>query len=310
MKKKIGFNKKVQGIFDAHMIDQLKNTIAHDCDCDVIDVDFRDGVIINNHVFVGDLCLNDLDVYFWHDTVYPRAWGADNYFLHILSTLERTTSVINSSASTRITNDKFLSHTILKNASIPVSDFALVRANDIVGLRRAFAHFGNDVLLKPRFGGWGVGIARAQKIDELFSIVEYMMSFTSQSHQSILIEKFYQNDLSRWISVVLCGNKVLFGYHKPLIGDADWKIYDPEKIDGKGALSTYIAPPQEVCDIVLAAQSAIGKDIIGFDLIYTDRGYMIIDENGRPGIYKDCLDAAGVDMKIEIASLINTKLQT
>ena len=78
----------------------------------------------------------------------------------------------------------------------------------------------------------------------------------------------------------------------------------------KGLFLHTLPPPQEVCDIVLAAQSAIGKDIIGFDLIYTDRGYMIIDENGRPGIYKDCLDAAGVDMKIEIASLINTKLQT
>ncbi len=307
MKKKIGFNKKIQGIFDAQMILQIKESLSKKIDCEIIDVDFREGVIINDRVFVNDICLNDLDLYFWHDTVYPRVWGADNHFLHILSVLEKTTPVVNSSNSTRIVNDKFLAHSALKNAHIPVGDFALVRADDTQNLRRIFSLFNNDVLLKPRFGGWGIGIARATKIDELLSTVEYMMSFVPRSHQSILIEKFHKNDLSKWISVALFGDKILFGYRKQLMGDADWKIYDPKKIDGKGLLSTFIDPPQEAKNIVLAAQKAIGKDIIGFDLIYTEDGYKIIDENGRPGLYKNCIDTAGIDIASEITVLVEKK---
>jgi glutathione synthase/RimK-type ligase-like ATP-grasp enzyme len=307
MKKKIGFYKKEQGIFTKDYIADIKNAIVNEIDCELIEVDFRDGIIINDKVFVDDICLNDLDIYFWHDTVYPRNWQSDNYFLHILKIIEKDVSVINTGTSTQITNDKFLSHTSLKNAGLPVGDFALVQAENINGLRRIFENFNQDVLLKPRFGGWGIGIARAQKIDELISTIEYMLNFTNNSNQSILIEKFYPNDLSKWISVVVFGNNVIFGYKKPLIGDADWKIYDPQKSDGKGTMSKYVNPPQDLKKIAIAAKNAIGKDIIGFDFIYTDDGYKIIDENGRPGLYPQCIKSGNINITNEIIQLIKNK---
>jgi glutathione synthase/RimK-type ligase-like ATP-grasp enzyme len=308
--KKIGFSKKTQGVFSQDVIEKIKKNVADQCNCTVVDVDFRKSIVINDQVFVDNICLNDCSVYFWHDTVYPRNWGADNYFLHALSVLENTTKVINSSESTRIVNDKFLAHIALKRNNVPVGDFALACADDEIGLRKVFESFGKDVLLKPRFGGWGIGIARAKKIDELLSITEYVSSFTKDPRQIMLIEKFHQNDLSRWVSVVMIGQKILFGYQKPLIGDANWKIYDPKKIDGKGERSIYIDPPQEAKEIALAAQKAIGKDIIGFDMIFTDEGYKIIDENGRPGLYQHCLDAAGISVENEIISLICEKMES
>ena len=308
MKKKIGFYKAKQGLFTQDYISKLKKSITQELDCELVEVDFRNGIIINNNVFVDDIRLNELDVYFWHDTVYPSNWQADNYFLHILKTIEQDVSVINNSRSTNITNDKFLSHLTLKNAGLPVGDFALVSATDTAGIQRIFKEFGEDVLLKPRFGGWGLGIARATKIDTLMSTIEYMLSFANNPNQSILIERFYKNDLSKWISVVVFGDKVLFGYKKPLIGNADWKIYDPQKIDGKGAMSKYAEVPAELKEIALQAKSAIGKDIIGFDFIYTDEGYKIIDENGRPGLYPHCIDAGKIDIIKEIINLIKTTL--
>ena len=308
MKKKIGFYKKEQGIFTKSYIDTIKQKIINEIDCEFIEVDFREGVIINNKVFVNGVCLNDLDVYFWHDTVFPRNWQSDNYFLHILSAIENDVQVINTSTATKITNDKFLSHLTLKNAGLPVGDFALVRADDYNNLKYVFEKFDKDVLLKPRFGGWGIGIARAKKIDELMSTIEYMLNFTNNPNQSILIEKFYPNDLSKWISVVVFGDEVIFGYKKPLIGDADWKIYDPQKTDGKGALSEYVNPPQELKELALNAKRAIGKDIIGFDFIYTENGYKIIDENGRPGLYSQCINSAKIDIADKIVQLIQNKL--
>ena len=109
--------------------------------------------------------------------------------------------------------------------------------------------------------------------------------------------------LPKWVSIVV------FGYKKPLVGDADWKIYDPQKTDGKGALSKYINPPQELKEIALSAKNAIGKDIIGFDFIYTDEGYKIIDENGRPGLYPQCIADAKINITTEIIHLIQNKLK-
>lgn len=308
MRKRIGFYKKEQGVFTKSFVDDLKAAITRKFECDLVEVDFRNAIIINGKSYVGDVCLNDLDVYFWHDTLSPRDWKADNYFLHVLSVIEKDVPVVNTSESTRITNDKFLSHSALTKAGLPVGDFALVRADDTQGLRAVFERFGSDVLLKPRFGGWGVGITRAKKIDDLISTVEYMTNFTSAPHQSILMEKFYENDLSQWISVVVMGDEVLFGYKKPLIGDANWKIYDPQKSDGKGQLSEYVDPPQELKEIAIAAKKAIRKDIIGFDFISTTDGYKIIDENGRPGLYKQCIDAANINLSEKILRLIQDKL--
>ena len=89
--------------------------------------------------------------------------------------------------------------------------------------------------------------------------------------------------------------------------DVDWKIYDPLKQDGRGQRTEYAEVPQELMEISLKAAQVIGKDIIGFDYIATRDGYRIVDENGRPGLYQHCLDAAGVDIAQEIASLIEKR---
>ncbi len=308
MKKKIGFCKKEQGIFTQAYIRHIKDTLRAQVDCDVIDVDFREGYVLNDKAFVGDICLNDLDVYFWHDTVHPSQWHADNHFLHVLKAMESDVAVINTAESTRIVNDKFLSHMTLKKAGLPVGDFALVRADDRDALKSVFMQYEQDVLLKPRFGGWGIGIVRAQSVDVLLSTVEYMLSFAERKHHSLLVERFHKNDLSKWISVVVFGGKALFAYQKPLIGEADWKIYDPDRIDGRGRLSMCVAIPDEVRASAVAAQKAIGKDIIGFDFIYTEDGYKIVDENGRPGLYAHCLEEARIDVAQEIVNLVRSKL--
>ncbi len=308
MKIKIGFHKSVQGIFTAEYIVQIKDNIKERFDCELTVVDFRNGVIIGDKVYVGNICLNELDIYFWHDTVRPRDWGADNYFCHILDSISADVAVINTGESVRITNDKFLAHTKLKNANLSVGDFALVCSGDIDGLRQVFDAFDGDILLKPRFGGWGIGIMHFSKFDELQSCVEYAQGFSGMNQQ-FLIERYYQNDLTQWISVVVFDGKVLFGYRKPLLSDdADWKIYDPLKQDGRGQKTVFVKVSNELAQVAIAAQKAIGKDIIGFDFIATDEGYKIIDENGRPGLYQHCLTAAGIDMSQEILTLIENKV--
>ncbi len=310
MKKiQLGFFKKPQGVFTSKVITQIENKLsAHKNIILKTDLDFSRGYIKNGAVYIDNFNLNNLDAYFWHDTLKPANWKGDNYFLHLLTTLEKDCLVINSSQSTQIANDKFLAHLVLQKNTLPVADFALVNSTNTQALEKIFIDFGKTILLKPRFGGWGTGIIKITSLDQLFSTIELLTSFSNEKKQ-FLIEKYYPNDLSKWVSVVVMGNKVLFGYQKTIQETSDWKIYDPQKIDGKGLYSTYIKPSPELTSLALAAKKAIGKDIIGFDFIFTKEGYKIIDENGRPGLYQQCWEKAHLNVVDEIVELILTKLK-
>ncbi len=310
MKKiQLGFFKKPQGVFTKEIITQIENRLAQHKNITLKkDLDFSQGYLKNGSFYINNFNLNTLDAFFWHDTVKPADWKGDNYFLHLLSTLEKDCLVINSSQSTQITNDKFLAHSVLQKNNLPVADFALVDSTNTSALIKIFNAFGKTILIKPRFGGWGTGIIKVTSQDQLLSTLELLASFSTEKKQ-IFIEKYYPNDLSKWISVVVMGSKVVFGYQKTNQKTSTWKIYDPQKIDGKGFYSTYIKPSPELKSIALKAKEAIGKDIIGFDFIFTKEGYKIIDENGRPGLYQQCWDKAHLNIVDEIVDLILTKLK-
>lgn len=308
-KPKVGFFKKPQGVFTSEVIKSIENKLRAEKVELVTDLDFREGYVRSGDVYVGNYNLNDLDVYFWHDTVRPMIWKGDNYYLNLLRALEKDCQVINNSESTRIVNDKYLAHLALTKNNLPVAEFALVSMNEPELARQAFKDLGGDVVIKQRYGGWGVGVVRIKEADQLIETLELLLSHLPAGEHQLFMEKFYPNDLSKWISVVVMGDKVLFGYQKKNLGTSDWKVYDPNKQDGKGENSVYIDPSGELKKISLQAKEAIGKDIICFDFISTDEGYKIVDENGRPGIYPRCLEGAGIDIEKEIVDLILSKLE-
>ncbi len=310
MKKiKLGFFKSPQGVFTEKVIRNIEEKLKK---IDFIELhtglDFRDGHIVNGRVFVNDFDLNTLDVYFWHDAVRASEWNGDSYLLNILKALENDCLVINSSESTRIVSDKFLSHNMLFANGLPVVDFSLVNTASLDNLRKVFNDFGGSIVIKPRFGGWGVGV---EKIDSQVKLEEFIKKINSSKEnlKQVLIEKYFENDLTKWVALVVFGNKVLFGYQKKIMSGSDWKIYDPEKKDGKGEYSEYLNPPRELQKIALKAKEILGKDIIGFDFIYTKEGYKIVDENGRPGLYASCLEKAGINIEDEVISLILAKIK-
>lgn len=307
-KIKVGFFKAVQGAFTAERIEQIKLRLVEDHDVELIEADFRDGVLINGKVYVGEVCLNECDVYFWHDTLRPSESGADNYYIHLLRALEKDVKVINTAESTEVTNDKLRAHDALVAADLPVSRYALVRSDDRIGLEKAFHELGSQVLIKPRFGGWGSGIVRCQTIEDLRSAIELAVALSGH-HVHVLLEQYYENDPSQWVSVSVVAGRPILAYRKPLsLSGSDWKVYDPEKQDGRGQRSVYIKPSEELAELARRAQQAIGKDIIGFDFIATPHGYVIVDENGRPGLYDHCLQEAQIDIVDVIVDLIISKI--
>lgn len=306
---KVGFHKKAQGVFTEELIAQIEDHLRSLPEVELVtDLDYKQAYVKNGHVYIGATDLHELDLYFWHDSVQPMKWGADNYYLNTMSVLEQDCVIVNTPTSIRIVNDKFVAHTVLKQHNLPVADFALVHAELQDELIRVFEEFGNDVVVKPRFGGWGIDVERVTSVEDLKSFAERALENEVEGEKQLFLERFYAHDPSKWTAVVVFGGKVLFGYRKQTVEGEEWKVYDPEKKDGTGDYSDYIDPPEDLKQTALAAAEAIGKDIIGFDCICTDNGYVIVDENGRPGLYRKCLDEAGVNIGDEVVQLIQNKL--
>lgn len=306
-KVRVGFYKSVQGSFTEERIAAIKHRLVSEHDIELVEVDFRQGVLIHGKVYVGDICLNDLDVYFWHDTVWPSQTGADSYYIHLLRAIGKDVAVINGADETETTNDKLRAHARLIEHGLPVSRYALIRSDDRQGIQQAFEQLQGDVLVKPRFGGWGSGIVRCQSIEDLYSTIELSVAVAGK-HTQFLLEQFYENDPNGWVSISMIGQTPLIAYKKPLsLSSSTWKVYDPEKRDGRGEQSVTVEPSDGLVDLAKKAQAAIGKDIIGFDFILTPQGYVIVDENGRPGLYEHCLQEKGIDLVDVIARLIADK---
>lgn len=305
----VGFFKDAQGAFSQDRINEIKQRIISDLGAKIVEVDFRKGVLIDGKVYVDEICLNDFDVYFWHDTLWPAKTGNDSYYIHLLRAIGRDAIVINTADSTECVNDKLRAHEVLRLAGLPVAEYALVNSEDKLNIEKAFTELGENVLIKPRFGGWGKGIVRCHSVYDLQDIIELSVAVSGRQQQ-FLLERFYENDTKEWTSISMIGQRPLIGYRKPLsIGNSSWKVYDPDKKDGKGVLSQYVAPSEELAELSRKAQAAIDKDIIGFDFIATNEGYKIVDENGRPGLYEHCLEKAEVDIVECITSLIGSKLE-
>jgi glutathione synthase/RimK-type ligase-like ATP-grasp enzyme len=201
-----------------------------------------------------------------------------------------------------------LSHSVLLQNKLPVADFALVSLDQENEIKKVFEDFEGSIVIKPRFGGWGIGVEKIDSEERLEKFIK-MTTHSENKTKQLLIEKYFKNDLSKWVAAVVFGEKVIFGYKKKIMSGSGWKIYDPEKKDGRGNYSDFVELSQELKDYALKAKSAIGKDIIGFDFIYTEEGYKIIDENGRPGLYADCIKKSGIDIEDEIVNLILNKVK-
>jgi glutathione synthase/RimK-type ligase-like ATP-grasp enzyme len=142
------------------------------------------------------------------------------------------------------------------------------------------------VLVKPRLGNFGRGIIKVSDFETLRDIAGYLKMEHKQ--KSIFIERFYENDMSQWISTTIIGGKIVYGYRKESKKFAGWKVYD---INTKGG-DAYYVDPSPVKIIAEKAAKILDQSIVGFDFIKTSEGYKIVDENNFPGFYPDAFAAA------------------
>lgn len=254
---------------------------------------FRRAVLQGGRVWLDDEDLCELDAFVWYGEVDRRP---GSYDLEVLRTLARRVRVVRDPGRFEDALDKHRAHLALRDAGVRVPDFVLFDHRCPERMRAVLDEWGAAVL-KPRRGGWGVGVMAVDDWATLRDLVDYVRSTRVSLEPGFFLERFVPNDLTRWVSVTVVGGRAAFGYrkraakHAPL-GRIGTKILDADERGGEVDLAELT--PEHVA-MAEAASRALGLGMVGFDMIWTDEGPMVIDENTSPGNDESLYRAAGLD---------------
>ncbi|MEM9214563.1 MAG: hypothetical protein AAGD25_09475 [Cyanobacteria bacterium P01_F01_bin.150] len=264
---------------------------------------FEELIIFNNSVFHESTNLsNALDVLFWFGEI---GRGEQNYSLDILKVISQAVTVIPNPYSFEIGLDKYLSHLTLKSQGVNVADFVLITNKNFHLARPILDEWGYG-LLKPRKGGFGKGVTLIDSFSMLRDVVEYIESINGLTNEGMLLERYYDNSLDKFVSVTLVDGEIMYGYRKRPskvtdLGNGLQKVYDANEIGGE----------VDICDVLpaheiqaLRANDAIGSEVIGFDMVWHNGQPIIVDENTFPGIYVDLFKQKGISLAEKMYHLI------
>lgn len=257
-------------------------------------LNFHQALIRNGEVWVGETCLDELDVFAWYCEVDRQAGSFD---LEVLKTLARKTPVIRDPHRFELALDKYTAHLVLRDAGVDVADFVLFD-HRVPGKMADILNEWGGAMLKPRRGGWGKGVTFIDHPGTLRDVIGYMRSTAGTSpDQGFFLERYYENDLDRWASLTMIDGEVVYGYRKLAVKQADmgqgrFKILDAEEKGGGVVLADLVDAHYVQAE---RAQKALGLGLIGFDMIWVDGRPIVIDENTSPGNYPELYAQVGKD---------------
>ena len=269
----------------------------------IIEADFRDAILQSGRVTCDGLDLGGLDGFFWYCEI-DRTPGS--FDLQVLKTLAKQIPVYPDPWKWEVAVDKYTAHECLQYAGIPVPDFLLFEIEQLTRIEPILSSW-NGAMLKPRRGAWGKGVHLVEDYAALRDLVGYIRSVTGGSpDKGYLLERYLDNDMDQWVSITVIGGEVMYGYRKRkskvvAIGNGKFKVYD---VNEKGGEVDYVDPSPAQRKIALQAAKALDCPIIGFDMIGTSNGPVIVDENTSPGNYSDIYQLAGKDPAREFSRTI------
>ncbi|TVL91200.1 hypothetical protein CD790_18170 [Streptomyces sp. SAJ15] len=276
---------------------------------DMADVQFFHGLNIDRsyirggRVHHGEICLNELDLYVWHAQIDRRP---GSYHLEALRTLSHDTRVVADPDMFAVGIDKFRAHLLLRRAGVRVPDTVLLDQGNVGAAEPVLAEWGR-ALLKPRFGYFGRGVLLIEDFATLRDAVGYLAATAPGAGDgTLLLERFYDNDLAEWVSVAMVGGEIMYGYRKrpsrwaAMRGGAA-KVYD---LAGAGGEVDLCEVPAAHAELASRAQNVMGAQIIGFDMILHQGLPVIVDENTFPGFYPELFRRADKDLGFELYRMI------
>ncbi len=260
-------------------------------------LNLRDATAKNQGIYINNLKLNDLDLFFSYN-----AGEQTVYQMYLYETLNKAIPMINSYDSFSITEDKFKTSFLLSQNGVASSEFYLCHRDEKEKIKDIFNKWGKMVF-KPVDGWGGVGMVLIDSADKF----DLILPFLNQSDfRFFYVEKFLDYDGSDYRVDVVDGE--IIGCYGRQARDGDWRT---NITSGGSVIKRELN--DDIAKVALDAVRITGLEIAGVDIIY-DRSreeYIVLEVNGIPAFATPEQEKFGLDFndkKIDkIVELIDKK---
>jgi ribosomal protein S6--L-glutamate ligase len=234
--------------------------------------------------------INNLDLFFSYN-----AGEQTQYQTYFYQALNRMIPMINSYEAFSLTEDKFQTSFVLRNAGVQTADYKLCHRDEMADLKKTIKKWGKMVY-KPTDGWGGIGLTKIESEDTL----DMLMPFLNQIDlRFFYVEKFIKYDNTDYRVDIVDGEFV--GCYGRKATGTDWRT----NITSGG--SVFLREPNEkVIQTAIKAAKACGTDIAGVDLIYDQEKeeYVVLEVNGIPAFATPEQEKLGLDFNSKKIDLI------
>ena len=212
-----------------------------------------------------------------------------SYFksLHATAALEGLGAhVINPLQAASMTGNKLFAHMILEKAGVRTPKAVAAFSED--SALAALDEFGYPAVIKPVVGSWGRMIGLLREKDAARAVIE------DREHMFPLYHVYYFEEFvqrpPRDIRAIVVGDSVVAAIYR-YSGDGEWKTNM-----ALGGRAEVCPVTKELEDICIKATGAVGGQIVGVDLMESNKDGLMVHEVNNTTEFKNTVRVTGVDV--------------
>jgi [lysine-biosynthesis-protein LysW]--L-2-aminoadipate ligase len=157
------------------------------------------------------------------------------------------------------------------------------------------------IVVKPRFGSWGIGVQRCDSAAALCRTLSDLEQRSWFRAQGALVQTLVP-PAGRDLRVLVAGGRVVGAVSRIVTAPGEWRT----NVSLGGVRQAAIAPPRAQA-LALAAARAVGADLVGVDLLPHGTGYVVIEVNGAVD-FDDTYSLPGRSVFADVASALHLPL--
>jgi len=231
----------------------------------------------------GDAAIGRIDV-------LPTLDGIDDGIWALGTLAARGVTVLNGGGALIAAHDKLLTARLLRRAGLPHPRTQLITGASPSSPLRA------PVVIKPRFGSWGLGVERCDDEPSLAIRLAQLPCEPWYRACGALVQELVP-PLGFDLRIVVAIDQVI-GAVSRIAAPGEWRTNI-----ALGAERQTVTPSPEACALALAATRAIGAALVGIDLLPDGRGRWTVAEiNGAVEFTEEYALRPGADPFAEAAS--------
>jgi RimK family alpha-L-glutamate ligase len=207
----------------------------------------------------GDAALGRLDV-------LPTLDGMDDGLWALGALAARGVTVLNDPAALLAAHDKLLTARLLRRHGLPHPRTWHVRGG------RGAPRWGRPVVVKPRFGSWGLDVQRCDDPEELAAALAELRGSGWYRRHGALVQELVPPQGYDLRVLVAAGRVVGAAYR--IAAPGEWRT----NVALGGVRREVSEPPRDAAALALESAWATGASLVGVDLLPDGRGGWVVAE--------------------------------